>query len=193
MCPRGLVHTGRVRAGYSSVQFVPERRIPCPWTSGSVKSRSSYTRPRAPTIAASTRMRMSPTTRPRFSEGITHRLRSARRSRTSEDGLRELAGTLAAVEGGVTEVEDAPVGGEQVIAVPALGHGGADDRQVQLHRPGAALVGGVPEVEDAAVGGEEPVSLAAGCRRHRHDRLVQRGTAHAAQVAGVAIGEDAPV
>src|SRR5439155_13327228 len=75
-------------------------------------------------------------------------------------GLGERLAAHRAEEGGVTEGEDAAVGGVHPVAVARRGRGHADDRLVERLAAHRAEEAGVTEGEDAAVGGVQPVALA---------------------------------
>ncbi len=77
------------------------------------------------------------------------------------------------MEGGVTEGEDAPVGGDQPVA-PAVGCGRhSHHRSIEGETTGRTVEGGVTEGEDAPVSGNVQVPLPVGGRRHPHDGLVE--------------------
>ena len=74
---------------------------------------------------------------------------------------------------GVTEGEDAAVGGDQPVAEAVGGGGDADDRCVQGRAAGRAVEAGVAEGEDPTVGGDQPVAVAVRRRGHADHRLVE--------------------
>ena len=79
-----------------------------------------------------------------------------------------------AVEGGVTEGEDAAVGGDEPVAL-AVGRGRhADDRLVEGDGTGRAVEGGVTKGEDAAIGSDKPVALPVLRRGDGDDGVVER-------------------
>ena len=97
------------------------------------------------------------------------------------------------VEPGVAEVEDAPVGGDQPVALAVRCGGHADDGLVEVQGTGGTVEPGVAEVEDAPVGGDQPVALAVRGRSHADDGLVEVQRRGGAEEPGVAVGEDTPV
>src|SRR3546814_4717742 len=70
----------------------------------------------------------------------------------ADDGLVELHGAGGAVEAGVAEREDPPVGGDEPVPASGGCGGHADDGLVELHGAGGAVEAGVAEREDAPVG-----------------------------------------
>ncbi len=100
---------------------------------------------------------------------------------------------------GVTEREDAAVGGDEPVPL-AVGAGcHADDGLVEVQGARRTEVPRVTEAEDAAVGGDEPVAAAVGGGCHADDgpveadgpgRPVERGVAEAEDAA---VGGDEPV
>src|SRR5579875_2878868 len=110
-----------------------------------------------------------------------------------DDWGRELLAPGAAVEVGVTEVEDSAVSSNQVVALAVVGRDDADDRSVEALTAGAAVELGVTEGEDATVGGDLPVAPAIGGSGNPVDRLVQPDGTLGAEEVGVTEGENTAV
>jgi hypothetical protein len=95
--------------------------------------------------------------------------------------------------GGVAEVEDAPVGGKQPVAIAAGRGRHCDDRPGQRDSARAAEIPRVAIAEDAPVRRRQPISVPAGSGSDGDDRSVEGHVGGTAQVAGVAEVEDAAV
>src|SRR5581483_4184041 len=98
--------------------------------------------------------------------GVTPRLPPG--EERDDGGLQGLTAG-GAEEGGVSEGEDAAVGGREPVAPAGRRRGHAHDRLVQGDGARRAVEAGVAEGEDAAVRRREPVAPSGGSGGHGHD------------------------